>query len=627
MFKELVDKAFQLEARGEMNPAGYSRYSEPILWVVYIYPERGEICVQEYTGENRPRPYISTRVGQSIKPYPLADEAAYVLGIDYDKAGKHDKLAIKKHAEYMNELGELMKSNFFDDILLQEALRTIYDKLRDGSIKKAFGDKSVTGKEWITFVYEKGLLKGKYLHEIPETKHYWGEKSSADVASTARHQCAICGNEGVIIKNCPTPIKFSGGSRQMMSLNQDAFVSHRFTCKGAPLGICYSCAEKSAQTMNYLLKKNKKEIYLDKNSAGQINGDSARNLTALYWLKEDALLNVNDQEIDLMDLCQMPLAVPERMSVKTTESLIHDFLISPWTGQKATLDLDDNTFYLVILSPNGPGRMVIREWLQAGAAKIKRNLATYFKAMRLVNIHNLENHPYTVQQLLEPLGEADPNMSKNLLRTIYIGEQLPFSLFQTAVRRLRLSGARESGLDADSESNKKKRTYLPAGDVWQRLCTVIKLYLTYGKEDAEIMAELNETREDLAYQSGRLLAALEEIQRRAANGRLSSSLVERYYGSASTSPHMVFPMLVNMATKAHIPKIRKNNRGSTGLESLLEEILLKINSKGGFPKTLVLPRQGEFALGFYHQRVALKAQEKQLFKNSMKREGVHASLS
>lgn len=603
MFKELVDKALQLEAKGEMNPVGYSRYSELIRWVVYIYPEREDIYVQEYTGENRPRPFTTTRVGQTIKPYPFADEAAYVLGVDNDKNGNHDKLAAKKHVEYLSELDALMRSSIFDNRLHQEAIRTIRDKLQDGSIREAFGEVPITSKEWITFVYEKGLLRGKYLHEISETEHYWAEKSSDNVTSTAMHQCGICGTEGVIVKNCPTSIKFSGGSRQVMSLNQDAFVSYRFSSKGAPLGICYSCAEKSAQAMNYLLKLNKMEICVDKDSSGKINNDSARNLTAMYWLKEETVFSVKEQKIDLMDLFQTPLAVPKRIPIKTTESLINDFLISPWTGQKDTLNLDDNIFYLALLSPNGPGRMALREWLQLGAAKVKGNLAAYFKATRLVNVYNAENYPYTVQQLLELLGEAEPNVSRDLIRAIFVGEQPPFSLFQMAVRRLRISGAREGSLASNNEGKKKKG--LSAAEVWQRLCTIIKLYLTYGKDDVEIMSRLNQEREDLAYQSGRLLAVLEEIQRRAASGRLSSTLVERYYGSSSTSPQMIFPTLINMATKAHMPKIRKNSRGYTELESLLEGILSRIDREGGFPATLVLAQQGEFALGFYHQRAQL----------------------
>ena len=69
------------------------------------------------------------------------------------------------------------------------------------------------------------------------------------------------------------------------------------------------------------------------------------------------------------------------------------------------------------------------------------------------------------------------------------------------------------------------------------------------------------------------------------------------------APLAVFPLLISMATKAHMPKIRKDNRGYAGLEELLEDVMHRIDEAGGFPRTLSLLQQGEFALGFYHQRI------------------------
>ena len=35
---------------------------------------------------------------------------------------------------------------------------------------KAFSGKEIYNKTWVTFVYEKGGIKGKHLHELQETK-------------------------------------------------------------------------------------------------------------------------------------------------------------------------------------------------------------------------------------------------------------------------------------------------------------------------------------------------------------------------------------------------------------------------------------------------------------------------
>jgi hypothetical protein len=47
--------------------------------------------------------------------------------------------------------------------------------------------------------------------------------------------------------------------------------------------------------------------------------------------------------------------------------------------------------------------------------------------------------------------------------------------------------------------------------------------------------------------------------------------------------------------------------GYQELEQSLEEVLASIDDTGGFPPTLTLYQQGEFALGFYHQRADFRA--------------------
>ena len=112
-----------------------------------------------------------------------------------------------------------------------------------------------------------------------------------------------------------------------------------------------------------------------------------------------------------------------------------------------------------------------------------------------------------------------------------------------------------------------------------------------------------------AYISGRLLALLEEIQRRAAGGKLNTTLVDRFYGVAATAPAATFGPLLKLAETAHLPKIRRENRGIGRMKEVLGEIMNRLDEAGGFPRTLSLQSQGEFALGFYHQRAALAYKE------------------
>ena len=105
------------------------------------------------------------------------------------------------------------------------------------------------------------------------------------------------------------------------------------------------------------------------------------------------------------------------------------------------------------------------------------------------------------------------------------------------------------------------------------------------------------------YLYGRLFATLAEIQY-SALGNINTTIVDRFYGSASTAPASVFPRLLRGA-QAHLQKVRKNNSGAYyGQQQRLETLLGAMN---GFDATLDLEQQGLFALGYYHERGATAA--------------------
>lgn len=108
--------------------------------------------------------------------------------------------------------------------------------------------------------------------------------------------------------------------------------------------------------------------------------------------------------------------------------------------------------------------------------------------------------------------------------------------------------------------------------------------------------KLDETQPAAAYQLGRLFAALERIQEKA-NPKLNTTIRERYYGSACTSPVTVFPTLLRLKNH-HLAKIEKKGI-VIWFEKKLGEIMGNIEV---FPSHLNLHDQGMFAIGYYHQR-------------------------
>ncbi len=119
------------------------------------------------------------------------------------------------------------------------------------------------------------------------------------------------------------------------------------------------------------------------------------------------------------------------------------------------------------------------------------------------------------------------------------------------------------------------------------------------------MTTVSEEEKDAAYLCGRLLAQLDYIQHRAL-GKINATIVDRFYGTASVSPAVVFPRLLKGAIP-HLASIRPEYNAqfksySASLSYPDKELARLLENLTSFPAILTLEEQGRFALGFYHQR-------------------------
>jgi CRISPR-associated protein Csd1 len=137
---------------------------------------------------------------------------------------------------------------------------------------------------------------------------------------------------------------------------------------------------------------------------------------------------------------------------------------------------------------------------------------------------------------------------------------------------------------------------------------LIKMVLTGLREIKEgTMQALDVDHPDAAYHCGRLLAVLEEIQRAAIKG-INATVADRFYGSASSMPHAVFPRLVRGAVP-HLSKLQRDRRPAyIALQRRMEGVMEAIPARPAFPHTLTPERQGLFALGYYHQKAHDRAE-------------------
>ena len=110
----------------------------------------------------------------------------------------------------------------------------------------------------------------------------------------------------------------------------------------------------------------------------------------------------------------------------------------------------------------------------------------------------------------------------------------------------------------------------------------------------------------IAYRLGRLFAVLEKAQKDAIPSA-NTTIRDRFYGSASATPSVVFPQLLRLA-QHHLQKAEYG--GWT--DKMIEEVMQGIEK---FPAHLSLDDQGIFAIGYYHQRQAFYT------KSESKKEG------
>ena len=118
---------------------------------------------------------------------------------------------------------------------------------------------------------------------------------------------------------------------------------------------------------------------------------------------------------------------------------------------------------------------------------------------------------------------------------------------------------------------------------------------------------------DPAYNCGRLLALLDDLQMRAHEFQLEGAgVVERYYGSASSAPNIAFGILWRLH-QHHLRKLsRQDDQGRAAAEAIkrrIAEITALFTppvplQPPQFPRAFNLQEQGRFALGFYQQKAA-----------------------
>ncbi|MGA8026752.1 MAG: type I-C CRISPR-associated protein Cas8c/Csd1 [Bryobacteraceae bacterium] len=584
MLRALVDSAsaFPLTAEWYRN--------RKIRWVIDISADarRGWLTAVEVEVAV-PEPERSS----DINPGLLVDKASYAIGLE-DEGITHDSPRFKAFTSLLREYFRNTADAAADLIIqfLNNFQNTPDDsrELRERLLHEARPD---------------DLIAFRTQHDAyPFSSHlaiaFWARHVQSARSST-RAACCVCGQFGPIVSLIPQKVFIAGQSCKISSFNEDAFNSFgRKQTENSPL--CFGCASQSSRVLQHLLASERHRRVLTGDESKGTGKAPLRNQWAIFWLKEP-LPSLDDGEpVDPEALIASPLNRPAIGAPPAAPEQMRKLYGLPFSSSERALHLDQNRFYVAVLSPN-KSRLVLREWIEESVARVLETLKAYDAARTIRTADGLADWRPDIPGMLDSLtppkstsASSDANLVRSLLRTAYQGAPPPMKLLEAAVLRFRIQ-----------EKAKDKRDELEIGLRRQTLAAAIKFVLTYGKQEANTLQSLDDSWKRGPYLCGRLLAVLEEAQLRASRWRVQATLVDRFYGGASTSPKNTLGILVRQGTIAHMPKIRKIGAGYRDLEQTLESVMAAIDDEGGFPGALTLREQGEFALGFYHQRAGFSS--------------------
>jgi CRISPR-associated protein Csd1 len=367
------------------------------------------------------------------------------------------------------------------------------------------------------------------------------------------------------------------------------------------------------------------------------NAPVSETAAAAYALAINELLRDEDHHLNLgpLSVCIWTKEDPQvgklirRLLSRAYPEQVRDFLKKPFAGIAEREIVKRERIYTAALSGNA-GRVVVRHWLEVTLAQAVDSFAKWDSHLRIVRLYpemDPTEHPVDVKRPPSPfaisnLARVSLRRSKAQKDDRLVGERI-IQLYHAALEGstppiILLQPILEEFQSALVKDSDKKPSY----PFSQSRFALIKLILIRNRKEGDFMpeVELADTN-DPAYNCGRLLAVLQELQNRSRivgkeigsqKERPGAGVVERYYGRASTAPSLVFPLLLHLS-RHHLSKLQKGSKKDKGaaraIEARTSQILSRLRadpSKPGtapdFPGLLPLQLQGRFALGFYQQK-------------------------
>ena len=497
-----------------------------------------------------------------IRPNFLCDTSSYLLGVD--GKGKADRsidcFAASKalHLQLLKEVDSPVARaivRFFEhwdpsQAASHPALQEDWEELLKGGN--------------LTFSLDKLFAAQDPAIADAWTRHY---EDSSDDAEPIR--CLVTGQPGTLARLHPS-IKGVAGAQSsgasLVSFNAPAFCSFEHE-QGANAPVSDYAAFAYTTALNTLLA--------DRNRVSRV-GDT----TILCWAAggESAY-----QDCFLMSIFND--SYTENDILNTLHHLSKGESIQ-WDDTKLS---PDTRFYVLGLAPNA-ARLSVRFFWQNSFGALARNLERHYQRLEIIR-PSFDKFPTLPiwRLVLETVRKASPGGRAPEPHPRLAGDLLLAVLNDTLYPATLLNGV-ELRIRAERSVSRGQAAILKA---------YYTKYLEQFQPDSPmkeaLTVELNEQTNYLPYLLGRLFAVLEGLQQ-SANPGINTTIKDRYFNSASATPAIVFPQLINLAQK-HLNKL------DGGLAVYYDKQITELSSRitQTLPTRMSLAEQSAFQLGYYHE--------------------------
>ena len=493
----------------------------------------------------------------------LWDNTGYALGVD----GKGKEQRTRQTAEAFRELHQRLLAGCTDThavALLAFLERWQPEHFAALDVREALLDSNVVFR----LTGEEG-----FLHDVPALREIWRAARRADDDGAGRGICLVSGEAGPIARIHPSVKGVVGAQSSgaaLVSFNCPAFESYgKEQSFNAPVSEEAAAAYTSA--LNYLLAREHRQMVRIADSS------------LVFWA--DAPVPEESCLGDLFDLTSSDDSPQDRTQVERLKAILLALRRgSPLNEADAALS-PDVRFFALGLAPNA-ARLSVRFWLSSTLGDMLRHCGRWYADLALERQFPEKEPEFPpLWLLLDRISTpgrnkiVPPALAGQLGRVILSGGRLPESLLGVVLARIHAE---------------RRPDYFRAA--------LIKAWLCRNKHEVKDMTTLNTDEDNIGYRLGRVFALLEKAQRDALGREVNAPLRERYIGSASATPRLVFPMLLRLA-QHHVTKAKKNQFDGYDVRFSRQvgDILAGMSD---FPATLSLEDQGRFMLGYYHQNNA-----------------------